>query len=61
MKTQKIIKVGNSKGVILPTDFIKSVRLKAGDKLEVMYNKTYHVIFMTPEKHKSKITKQFEF
>ncbi len=61
MKTQKIIKIGNSAGIILPMDFIKSAKLKVGDKVEIEYNKTYDVILITSTKYKNKIMKQFEF
>lgn len=35
MPTQKILKVGNSLGVTLPSGVVKSLSLKAGDQVEV--------------------------
>lgn len=32
---QKILKVGNSLGVTIPSDFVKSLGIQAGDKVEV--------------------------
>ncbi|KKT39642.1 hypothetical protein A3K29_01965 [Candidatus Collierbacteria bacterium RIFOXYB2_FULL_46_14] len=38
MPTQKILKVGNSLGVTLPSSLVKSLSLKPGDQVEVLNN-----------------------
>lgn len=36
MPIQKILKVGNSLGVTLPSNFVKNLSLKPGDSVEVL-------------------------
>lgn len=36
MSDQKVIKVGNSLGITLPSALVKSLSLKIGDKVEVL-------------------------
>lgn len=36
MSKQKVIKVGNSIGVTVPSDFVRAVGIKAGDEVEVI-------------------------
>lgn len=36
MPIQKILKVGNSLGVTLPSNFVKNLSLKPGDAVEVL-------------------------
>ena len=36
MATQKILKVGNSLGVTLPSNLVKDLSLKAGDQVDVI-------------------------
>lgn len=38
MPIQKILKVGNSLGVTLPSGLVKSLSLKAGDQVEVTFD-----------------------
>ncbi len=38
MPTQKILKVGNSLGVTLPSSLVKNLSLKQGDQIEVVNN-----------------------
>ena len=61
MRIQKIIKIGNSAGVILPIDFIRSAKLKVEDEVEMEVDKVTKSILITPKKFRSKIMKQFEF
>ena len=61
MKTQKIIKVGNSYGIIFPIDFIRLAKLKVGDKVEVEVDRATQSILITPKKINSKIMRKFEF
>lgn len=35
MSTQKILKVGNSLGITIPSNLVKSLSLKAGDQVDV--------------------------
>lgn len=35
MATQKILKVGNSLGITIPSSLVKDISLKAGDQVEV--------------------------
>lgn len=37
MPKQKIIKIGNSLGVTLPSKFIKKLSLKVGDQVKLVY------------------------
>jgi len=61
IKTTKIIKIGNSAGIILPIDFIRENKLKVGDKIEMIAHKASRSILLVPLKYKSKIKKNFEF
>lgn len=36
MATQKILKVGNSLGITLPSSLVKDLSLKAGDQVDVV-------------------------
>ncbi len=38
MSIQKILKVGNSLGVTLPSNFVKNLSLKPGDQVEVIHD-----------------------
>lgn len=40
MLTQKVIRVGNSKAVVIPADFIHAVGVKKGDFVKVEANLT---------------------
>lgn len=61
MRTQKIIKIGNSAGVILPIDFVRTNKLKLGDKIEMTLHKASKSILLTPAKFKSKVMKRYDF
>jgi antitoxin component of MazEF toxin-antitoxin module len=37
---RKVVRVGNSVGIILPFDYVKSLNLRPGDLVEVYYNRT---------------------
>ncbi len=59
---QKIIKVGNSLGIIIPKELIEKTRLKEGEQLEV---ETYPALSMMTLRPKSltyniKITPEFK-
>lgn len=38
MKTTKITKIGNSKGIIIPSEVIKALALEDGDEVELTYD-----------------------
>ena len=59
MKTQKIIKIGNSAGMILPKDFIKSAKLKIGNTVYIEYVKKYDIIIIASTKNE--LTERIEF
>ncbi len=61
MITQKVIKIGNSYGVIIPIDILKSVNLKVGDEIILTLDKTTKTILITPKKFYNKKMKTFEF
>lgn len=61
MKVQKVIKIGNSFGFILPIDFIRSTKLKIGDEIEMEVSKISKSILIVPKKLRSKIMRKFEF
>jgi len=61
MKTQKIIKVGNSLAITLPASFVKLVKLKAGETVAVDIAETYKAILIKPTKVKNKINLSLEF
>ena len=55
----KIIKVGNSKGVIIPSLVIKELALEEGDVVELTYNyktQVLHCTFPKTKQLKLKIT-----
>ena len=61
MKTQKIIKVGNSLAVTLPASFVKEGRLKVGDEMVVETSPVYQTAFMKPRKMAGKTSLTPEF
>ncbi|MBI4035176.1 MAG: AbrB/MazE/SpoVT family DNA-binding domain-containing protein [Candidatus Chisholmbacteria bacterium] len=43
---QKVIRVGNSRGVTIPADFVKAVGVKVGDQVKsVSYPETGRVVY----------------
>jgi len=60
MVTQKVIKIGNSYGAIIPIDILKSVGLKLGDEVEMEVIKDTNIIAISPKKNKNKIMKKIE-
>jgi len=38
MKSTKITKIGNSKGIIIPSEIIKALALDEGDEVELSYD-----------------------
>ncbi len=59
---QKIIKIGNSAGVILPQDILKETGLKLGDNVAVDYNAQDKTAIIANENNKkapSAITPEF--
>lgn len=48
----KIVKIGNSKGVILPRIVIKSLALEEGDKVQLEYKEETQIISATFPKTK---------
>lgn len=61
MKTQKIIRVGNSLAVTLPASFIKEGNLKAGNEILVETMPIYQTALITTKKNKikSQLTPEF--
>ena len=50
MKSQKIIKVGNSLAITLPASFVREGKLKMGDELVVETAPVYQTMFVKPKK-----------
>ncbi len=61
MKTQKIIKVGNSLAVTLPVAFVRDGNLKMGDELVVETAPVYQTMVIKPKKmaNKKQLTPEF--
>ncbi|MDO9028338.1 MAG: AbrB/MazE/SpoVT family DNA-binding domain-containing protein [Candidatus Roizmanbacteria bacterium] len=61
MKTQKIIKVGNSLAVTLPVAFVRDGNMKVGDEVVVETMATYHTAMIKPKKiaNKKLLTPEF--
>jgi antitoxin component of MazEF toxin-antitoxin module len=59
--TQKIIKVGNSLAVTLPSGFVHDVGYKAGDVVIVEHNTLYKTLLVKPPvvKNSSHLTPEF--
>lgn len=49
MPKQKIIKIGNSLGITLPSRFIQNLSLKSGDKVELSQNTESSLILNFPD------------
>lgn len=49
MSVQKIIKIGNSLGVTLPSRFIQNISLKAGDKVEISQTEENTLVLKFPD------------
>ncbi len=60
--TQKIIKVGNSYGVILPKEVLEQYNLSVGQEVEIDTNVLPHAFVVRSEKYKntSQITPEFK-
>ena len=61
MVTQKVIKIGNSFGVIIPLNLLKSVNLKVGDEVDIEVIKGTNTIMISAKRNKNKIMKKIEF
>jgi antitoxin component of MazEF toxin-antitoxin module len=46
---QKIIKIGNSLGITLPSRFIQNLSLKSGDRVELSQNSDNSLILNFPD------------
>ncbi|PIS17794.1 AbrB/MazE/SpoVT family DNA-binding domain-containing protein [Candidatus Collierbacteria bacterium CG17_big_fil_post_rev_8_21_14_2_50_45_7] len=44
MKQTKLTKIGNSKGIIIPSEVIKALALEEGDEVELSYDPTSQVM-----------------
>lgn len=49
MSKQKIIRIGNSLGVTLPSKFIKKLSLRIGDQVKLMYNSDSSLLLEFPD------------
>mgnify|MGYP000739980063 CR=1 FL=1 len=47
MTTTRITKIGNSRGVILPANVLRSLSLDEGDKVEIFYDEATQVLSLT--------------
>lgn len=61
MKTQKIIRAGNSLAVTLPVAFVREGNLKIGDELVVETAPVYQTMYIKPKKlaNKTYLTPEF--
>lgn len=44
MKSTKITKIGNSKGIIIPSEIIKALALEDGDEVELSYDPSTQIL-----------------
>ncbi|PIR99101.1 AbrB/MazE/SpoVT family DNA-binding domain-containing protein [Candidatus Collierbacteria bacterium CG10_big_fil_rev_8_21_14_0_10_44_9] len=44
MMSTKITRIGNSKGMVIPSEIIKALALDEGDEVELSYNPTSQVL-----------------
>lgn len=44
MMSTKITKIGNSKGIIIPSEIIKALALDEGDEVELTYDPTSQIL-----------------
>lgn len=44
MMSTKITKIGNSKGIIIPSEIIKALALDEGDEVELSYDQTTQIL-----------------
>lgn len=44
MISSKITKIGNSKGIIIPSTVIKALALEDGDEVELTYNESSQIL-----------------
>ncbi len=44
MKSTKITKIGNSKGIIIPSEVIKALALEEGDEVELNYDPSTQIL-----------------
>ena len=56
MNTQKVIKIGNSLGITLPSRFIKALSVKAGDEVSVIQSTDTSIIISFPHPHQLSLT-----
>ncbi|OGK14979.1 hypothetical protein A2774_01010 [Candidatus Roizmanbacteria bacterium RIFCSPHIGHO2_01_FULL_39_12c] len=61
MKTQKVIKVGNSLALTLPASFVREGNIKIGDELVVETAPVYQTMFVKPKSmaYKKHLTPEF--
>ena len=51
MALQKVLKVGNSLGITLPSSLVKNLSLRAGDQVDVSQEIDNTVIISFPDSH----------
>lgn len=44
MNTTRITKIGNSKGIIIPSEIIKALALDEGDEVELSYDQSSQIL-----------------
>jgi antitoxin component of MazEF toxin-antitoxin module len=47
MNTTRITKIGNSKGIIIPSEIIKALVLEEGDEVELSFDPTTQILSAT--------------
>ncbi len=59
---QKIIRIGNSYGVILPKELIENIKMKVGDEVEIdSFPENFSITIRSPKApYKTKITPEFK-
>lgn len=58
-KVQKVQKIGNSSGVLLPKDWLRAKGIKPGDKVRIEITETRVVILPTSKDREVKVSAKF--
>ncbi len=59
IKVQKLQKIGNSSGVLLPKDWLRSKGIKPGDRVRIEITETRVVILPTGKDREVKVSAKF--
>ena len=58
--TRKVVKIGNSLAITLPSNYVKAHAIKAGDDMDIWYDEEFHGEPVTEEDIRRKLGKAKE-